>query len=242
VDPGRVRRDWRGGTLRSAYALGAVRQCEAPFEGAKHKTHRTPGHNSSRWTHKIKIQIFTMKTHVVAINTWFALIAFILGSSMLALACNVTSVFQSSTPTPTITSTVTATPTVTASPTPTKTPTRTPTPTLTPEPTLSIPSGTPMSRWNRLPILPDALSADGIPEDRWYIYVTHSDQDKVLDYYLQQLPRYKWEISWITPNDNGGYIIYRKDLLDFIYIFEDRDRDLTFVELWLSTGSSSLNP
>jgi hypothetical protein len=99
-----------------------------------------------------------------------------------------------------------------------------------------------MSVWNRIPILPDASSAEGKPEDRWYSYVTKSDQDKVLEYYLQQLPRYRWEIDWISPNDDGGYIIYRRNVLDFIYIFEDKDRGVTFVEIFLSTGSPSLNP
>jgi hypothetical protein len=99
-----------------------------------------------------------------------------------------------------------------------------------------------MSVWNRIPILPDASSAEGRPEDRWYSYVTHSNQDTVLDYYVQQLPRYRWEIDWVSPNDNGGYILYRKNVLDFIYIFEDKDRDVTFVEIFLSTGSPSLNP
>lgn len=181
-----------------------------------------------------------MKTHIAAKNTWFAFFLGFLGVSISVLSCNITAVFQPSTPTPTMTSTFTATSTVTPSPTSTNTPTRTPTQTSTPEPTRSIPSGTPMAFWNRLPILSDALAADGVPEDRWYSYITHTDQDTVLDYYLEQLPRYQWEISWITPNDHGGYIIYRENVLDFIYIFEDGD--LTYIDIWLSTGSPSLNP
>jgi len=180
-----------------------------------------------------------MKTHIAGKNTWLALIPFILGSSMVALACNITSVFQPSTATPTMTPTFTASPTVTPSPTSTKTPTRTPTLTPTSEPTESIPSGTPMALWNHIPILPDALAAEGRPEDRYYRYITHTDQDKVMDYYLQQLPRYGWEVDWVSPNDHGGYIIYRKEIFDFIYIYEDGD--LTFVTIFLSSGSPSLN-
>jgi hypothetical protein len=183
-----------------------------------------------------------MKAHVAARNTWLALIAFILGNSMLVLACNVMSVFQPSTPTPTNSPTFTASPTITASPTLTSTPTQTPTPTSTPEPTRSIPSGTPVSMFHHIPIRSDAVAAEGQPEDRWYSYVTVVDQDLVLDYYLQKLPSYGWEIDWVSPNDKGGYIIYRKNILDFIYIFEDKDRELTFVEIFLSTGSPSLNP
>src|ERR1044071_656830 len=182
-----------------------------------------------------------MKTNNAAKNAWLALIALILGSSLPEIACNAASVFLPNTATPTPTSTFTASPTVIPSPTSTNTATRIPTRTLTPEPTIPIPSGTPMSVWNHIPILPDASSAEGKPEDRWYSYGTQSDQDKVLEYYLQQLPRYQWEIDWISPNDKGGYIIYRKNVLDFIYIFEDKDWGVTFVEIFLSTGSPSIN-
>ena len=99
-----------------------------------------------------------------------------------------------------------------------------------------------MSLWNRLPILPDALAAEGRLEDRWYSYVTEVDQDLVLNYYLQKLPSYGWQIDWVSENDNGGYIIYRKNVLDFIYIYEDQERGVTFVDIFLSTGSPSLNP
>jgi len=186
--------------------------------------------------------MYTMKTNNEVKNTWLAVIAFVLGSSMLVLACNVTSVFQPSTATPTNTPTFTASPTVTASPTRTSTPTRTPSQTPTPEPTRAIPSGTPVSAFHHIPIRSDAVGAEGQPEDRWYTYVTEVDQDLILDYYLQRLPSVGWEIDWVSENDHGGYIIYRKNVLDFLYIFEDEERGVTFVEIFLSTGSPSLNP
>ncbi|MFN8398765.1 MAG: hypothetical protein U0X74_02025 [Anaerolineales bacterium] len=100
-----------------------------------------------------------------------------------------------------------------------------------------------MSTWNHIPILTDALAAEGNPEDKWYSYITQTDQDNVLDYYLQQLPAYGWEIAWVTPNENGGYIIYREDIFeDFIYIFEDKEHKLTFVKIYISRGSPSRNP
>ena len=183
-----------------------------------------------------------MKTSIAVKNTWFALMICILGSSLLVLACNITSVFRPSTPTPTNSPTYTASPTITPSPTRTSTPTRTPTPTLTPNPTRSIPVGTPVSLFHKIPIRSDAVGADGQLEDRWYIYVTEVDQDLVLDYYLQRLPSTGWEIDWVSENDEGGYIIYRENVLDFIYIFEDHELGVTFVEIFLSTGSPSLNP
>ena len=101
-----------------------------------------------------------------------------------------------------------------------------------------MPSGTPVSIWNNIPILPDALAGEGLPEDYYYRYVTNMSQEEVLDYYLQQLPLYNWEIDWVSPNDKGGYIIYRKNSWDFIYIYEDGD--LTYVEIGLTASSPSL--
>lgn len=181
-----------------------------------------------------------MKAHITRKNTWLALYPFVLGLSVVTLSCNITSVFKPSTPTPTITPTFTGTSTVTPSPTSSETPTRTPSRTPTPEPTEVIPAGTPMSIWNNIPILSDALAGESQVEDRFYRYITHTSQDEVLDYYLEQLPHYNWDIDWVSPNDEGGYIIYRKNILDWVYIFEEGD--LTFVNIFLSSGSPSLNP
>ena len=183
-----------------------------------------------------------MKTHIAARNTWLVVLPLLLGISMVLLSCNITSVFKPSTPTPTNSPTFTASPTITPSPTRTNTPTRTSTPTSTPQPTLAIPSGTPVALFHHIPIRSDAIAAEGKPEDRWYTYVTEVDQDLVLDYYLQRLPSNGWEIDWVSENDKGGFIIYRKNVLDFIYVFEDEERGVTFVEIFLSTGSPSLNP
>ncbi|MCQ3936605.1 MAG: hypothetical protein DPW18_06115 [Chloroflexi bacterium] len=182
-----------------------------------------------------------MKTIIEIKKAWLILIPCILVSSFIVASCNTMFVFQPSTPTPTSPPTFTASPTITAPPTHT-TPTRTPTPTLTPEPTRSIPSGTPVSLFHNIPIPSDAVAAEGQPKDRWYVYVTEVDQDIVLEYYLQRLPAIGWEIDWVSENDKGGYIIYRKNVLDFIYIYEDQERSLTFVDIFLSTGSPSLNP
>lgn len=140
------------------------------------------------------------------------------------------------TPTPTFTATETATPT----PPPTSTKTATPTPiTPTPEPTDALPSGTPVTVWHHLPIMPGAIAGDELGE-RFYDYITQESQDEVLDFYLQKLPQSGWVIDWISPNDEGGYIIYRQSYLDFIYIYEESD--VTRIMIFLSTGSPSLEP
>lgn len=183
-----------------------------------------------------------MKTHIAATNNRLTTIIFALAGSMFALSCNTMSILQPSTATPTNSPTLTASPTNTPTPTITITPTWTPTRTPTPTPTRSIPSGTPVSKWHNIPIRSDALAAEGGVEERWYTYVTEADQDLVLDFYLEKLPPIGWEIDWVSPNDQGGYIIYRKNVLDFIFIFEDQERGLTIVSIFLSTGSPSLNP
>lgn len=86
------------------------------------------------------------------------------------------------------------------------------------------------------------MAAEGQPEDRVYTYITEVNQDLVLNYYLQKLTSYGWEIDGFSENDKGGYIIFRKNVLDFIYIYEDQERGVTFVHIFLSTGSPSLNP
>lgn len=99
-----------------------------------------------------------------------------------------------------------------------------------------------MALWHEIPIRSDALAADGPAEERWYTYVTETDQDLVVKYYLDRLPAAGWEIDWVSPNDQGGYIIYRKNVLDFIYIFEDQERGLTFVDIFLSSEGLPLDP
>ena len=176
----------------------------------------------------------------------------LVGVSLLLASCSGGGLFSflhtatptaTSTPTPTLTptSTATSTPTLTATPTathtatptasPTRRPTNTPrTPTLTP--TTSLPSGTPMPLWCNVPIPREAIAAESVETCRWYSFITTLDQDAVLDYYLLYLPYYDWDVDWISPNDNGGYIIYREGIFDFIYIYEDGG--YTHVDIFLA--------
>ncbi|MCB9135597.1 MAG: hypothetical protein H6636_09230 [Anaerolineales bacterium] len=144
------------------------------------------------------------------------------------------------TPTATFTSTPTATKTATLTPSPTSTKTPTPTSiTPTPEPTDALPSGTPVTVWHHLPIMPGAIAAEEMG-DRGYEYIIAVGQDDVLDFYLQKLPMSGWAIDFVTPNDKGGYIIYRQNYLDFIYFYESDG--VTHIVIFLSTASPSLVP
>ena len=177
-------------------------------------------------------------------NTKFFLLFGFLCSTILLLSCGATSIVQPDTPTPTITFTFTIASTQTPSPTFTRTPRPTRTPTSTPEATQTraLPADTPLSVWNHIPIRSDAIAGKEELEGYVYTYTTEVDQDLVLDYYLQRLPARGWDVNLVSPNTEGGYIIHREGYIDFIYIFEDKERSVTFVEMLLSFSSPSLNP
>lgn len=94
-----------------------------------------------------------------------------------------------------------------------------------------------MAQWQGLPIMPGAVAGDEEVEGALYHYVIELEQVKVKGYYVSQLPYYGWEVDFVTPNDKGGYIIYRKGYFDFIYIYEQDG--LTHVMIFLSASSPS---
>jgi len=100
-----------------------------------------------------------------------------------------------------------------------------------------MPGGTPLAEWHGLPIMSDAIAGEEIGEDGGYSFVIELEQEKVKGYYFSKLPNFGWEIDFITTNDKGGFIIYRKEYLDFIFIYEQDG--LTHVMIFLSTSSPS---
>ena len=137
---------------------------------------------------------------------------------------------------PTITYTPFPTETLTPSPVPTQTQTQSPTPTTTPENTTEpvstpgLPSEAPLSNWKGLPIMPGAVAGVVLDPDRVYYFITKASQEEVRDYYLKVLPQYGWVTDLITPNDEGGYIVYRNCCLDFFFIYESDG--FTHVQIW----------
>ena len=87
--------------------------------------------------------------------------------------------------------------------------------------------------------MPGAIAGEEAGE-RFYSYIIATSQERVRDYYLEQLPRYCWTVDWVSSNDRGGYIIYRQNVFDFIYIFQVEG--ITYVHIFLSAYSPSLNP
>ena len=86
--------------------------------------------------------------------------------------------------------------------------------------------------------MPSAVAGE-LAGDAFYHYVAKVTQEEVLYYYVSQLPKHGWTVDPILPNDKGGYIIYRKSSLDFIYFYQVAD--LTDILIWLSPESSMRN-
>lgn len=98
------------------------------------------------------------------------------------------------TPVPTATPTDTPVPpTPTRTPTPTKTPTRTsPPPTKTPSNSdLPLPSGTPLSEWQEIPIMPGAIAGDWVTGSG-YKFTIDASFDQIQNYYVKELGKRGW--------------------------------------------------
>jgi hypothetical protein len=119
-------------------------------------------------------------------------------------------------PSPMPTATVTPTPTVTATFTLTPSPTSTPTPTLTPTKTRIPPSSTPdlsylftfsakpLLYWNWLPVMPQAIAGDDKAD--MYRYYLKASREVVRQYYLQEMPRWGWQL-FSSGGEKGGDVL-----------------------------------
>ena len=115
-------------------------------------------------------------------------------------------------PTPTSTATLEPTPippTDTPEPSLTSTPTRRPTATqLPPTPTdISFlpqpPSGTPLSKWHDIPIMPDALNGEERGADT-YIFTIQTAPEDVERFYTNELVKLGWTLLGIGKGETGG--------------------------------------
>jgi len=117
-------------------------------------------------------------------------------------------------PTATLTPTETSLPTSTFTPEPTHTPTHTPIPptntsvppTDTPSaPTLPIPQGEPVSEWEGIPVMPNALAGDGDPSG--YSFIVPASRDEVQQFYVEELVKLGWQPFASGESDNGAVIL-----------------------------------
>ncbi|MBI5935876.1 MAG: hypothetical protein HY867_19395 [Chloroflexi bacterium] len=85
-------------------------------------------------------------------------------------------------------------PTATNTPTPTNTPTKTPVPpTETPSvPVLPIPSGKPVSEWEDIPIMPNAIAGQG--DSKGYSFTIKASSDEIQQFYEKELGKLGWNV------------------------------------------------
>lgn len=137
---------------------------------------------------------------------------------------------------PTATVTVTSLPTVTSTPKPTTTPTNTSTvtalpPTVTPsKEALHIPTGIPVSTWNDIPIMSNAVSGDG--DDKGYSYTVDATLDYVQIYYNKALAKLGWSLIGTGQGKGKSILLFYQKGSETLTILAVADVDeLTLVML-----------
>lgn len=108
-------------------------------------------------------------------------------------------------PIPSATPPPSETPAPTATPIP---PTRTPfPPTATPgELNLELPSGTPLSDWKGIPVMPGAEAGE---EDQGnYTFITRASPDEVIAYYIDTMPGLGWQVLGSNSAGDPNRIVF----------------------------------
>jgi hypothetical protein len=127
-------------------------------------------------------------------------------------SCSALSPKPTETPIPTKTSlpTLTNTPEPTATPTPK--PTRTPIPpTETPSaPVLAMPSGKPLTNWEDIPVMPNAVAGDG--DSKGYSFTVNASSDEIQKFYVKELAKLGWNMfASGQGTTNAILLIFMKD-------------------------------
>jgi hypothetical protein len=128
---------------------------------------------------------------------------------------------QTPIPTPTSlpTSTFTLEPTIT--PTPTEKPTQTPIPPTKPPTagTLPMPTGKPVSNWEGIPVMPEAIAGEG--DSKGYAFTIQATLDEVQTYYETEMSKLGWNILGTGQDKtNAVLLIFTKgpDIASFSII------------------------
>jgi hypothetical protein len=115
-------------------------------------------------------------------------------------------------PTPTSTPTQTSLPTPTNTPRPTNTSTKIPRPpTKTPSaPLLKMPSGKPVSEWEDIPVMPNAIAGEG--DNQSYLFTIDSSSDEIIQFYKTELVKRGWELlATGQGKTNAVLLIFMKE-------------------------------
>lgn len=125
-------------------------------------------------------------------------------------SCSTLALKPTSTPTPTPVLTATSLPTATPTPLPTLTPTIKPTETpLPPTETASIavlprPTGKPVSSWNGIPVMPEAIAGNG--DSQSYTYIVKASQYTIVKYYTVAMAKLGWNM-FATGQGSAGALM-----------------------------------
>jgi hypothetical protein len=129
-------------------------------------------------------------------------------------SCNTFAPQPTETPAPTETRPPTATPTrePTHTPEPTSAPTKTPVPpTETPsEPVLPLPSGNPLSEWDGIPIMPNAIAGEG--DGKGYAFTINASPEDIEEFYARELTKLGWILFVSGQGESNTLImVFAKD-------------------------------
>lgn len=149
---------------------------------------------------------------------------------------------STSSPTPTYTHTPTSTPTWTPTLTATPKPSNTPQPTKTPAPPTStpnalgfvLPSGKPVTEWNSIPIMPNAVAGEESKDGgkASYAFTIKGDIATVQSYYTKELSKKGWTTLTVGAGPTGNVIaIFTKgsDVLSVAIVIADKKEKLILV-------------
>lgn len=114
--------------------------------------------------------------------------------TLILASCNTFAAKPTETPIPAPTSLPTLTPTAEPTPTPTQSPTDTPVlPAETASaPVLPMPSGKPLTNWEGIPVMPNAIAGDG--DSNGYSFTVQATPDEVQQFYKVEMPKLGWTI------------------------------------------------
>ncbi|MGD8455665.1 MAG: hypothetical protein PVF83_04705 [Anaerolineales bacterium] len=110
-------------------------------------------------------------------------------------------------PTPTSTPTQTSLPTSTNTTKPTNTSTKTPVPpSKTPSaPVLQMPSGKPLSEWQDIPVMPNAIAGEG--DDKGYSFTVDASPDLIVEFYETELTRMGWYVLAVGQGTTDAVLL-----------------------------------
>jgi hypothetical protein len=147
---------------------------------------------------------------------FFALLPMVCLGIVLAACAGLLAPSPSPMPTATVALTPTGIATFTLTPSPTSTPTATLTPTKTRIPRTATPdlsylfnfSGKPLPYWNGLPVMAQAIAGDD--KQDMYRYYLKASLEVVRQYYLQEMPRWGWQLFTSSGGKSGDVLIFIK--------------------------------